>query len=362
MKKVGRNDPCPCGSGRKYKKCCLDRVATESNPIQAFVDALPDAKKEANNIKICLHPQHENCNGHIVRAHAIQNNRILTRLAVNGLVQTMDGISNIFFQDAQSKGRKIATTFSGFCEYHDKTTFQDIEDCEFSKANKQIFLFTYRTFAWHYHKKLQQVARETYLDNKFFINSIERKEFMKNLFLAQKDNKQKKMFFDRCLIENCYSDISFCIWEIPYSIQFAVSAMLELEYDILGQVLNDMSAEQITKSIYLNIFPSEGKSFCIWSWPKSADDFYMPFSKQFMGLSIKDRENYLNNQIPIKTDAIVISPRLWNNWGKDVQEALISHANFDILYSQYEKEDLNFAAYQYMDTPWNFFDEMSELI
>ena len=20
--RVGRNDPCPCGSGRKYKKCC----------------------------------------------------------------------------------------------------------------------------------------------------------------------------------------------------------------------------------------------------------------------------------------------------------------------------------------------------
>lgn len=22
MKEVGRNDPCPCGSGKKYKKCC----------------------------------------------------------------------------------------------------------------------------------------------------------------------------------------------------------------------------------------------------------------------------------------------------------------------------------------------------
>jgi hypothetical protein len=22
MKKVGRNDPCPCGSGKKFKKCC----------------------------------------------------------------------------------------------------------------------------------------------------------------------------------------------------------------------------------------------------------------------------------------------------------------------------------------------------
>jgi tetratricopeptide (TPR) repeat protein len=25
-KKVGRNDPCPCGSGKKYKKCCLGKV------------------------------------------------------------------------------------------------------------------------------------------------------------------------------------------------------------------------------------------------------------------------------------------------------------------------------------------------
>ncbi len=24
--KVGRNDPCPCGSGRKYKQCCLGRL------------------------------------------------------------------------------------------------------------------------------------------------------------------------------------------------------------------------------------------------------------------------------------------------------------------------------------------------
>jgi len=22
-KRVGRNDPCPCGSGKKYKKCCM---------------------------------------------------------------------------------------------------------------------------------------------------------------------------------------------------------------------------------------------------------------------------------------------------------------------------------------------------
>jgi hypothetical protein len=24
--KVGRNDPCPCGSGAKFKNCCIDKV------------------------------------------------------------------------------------------------------------------------------------------------------------------------------------------------------------------------------------------------------------------------------------------------------------------------------------------------
>src|SRR5699024_7438973 len=25
LPKVGRNDPCPCGSGRKYKRCCMNK-------------------------------------------------------------------------------------------------------------------------------------------------------------------------------------------------------------------------------------------------------------------------------------------------------------------------------------------------
>jgi SEC-C motif-containing protein len=27
--RTGRNEPCPCGSGRKYKQCCLRKVARE---------------------------------------------------------------------------------------------------------------------------------------------------------------------------------------------------------------------------------------------------------------------------------------------------------------------------------------------
>ena len=30
--KIGRNDPCPCGSGKKYKRCCLQTVTNENAP------------------------------------------------------------------------------------------------------------------------------------------------------------------------------------------------------------------------------------------------------------------------------------------------------------------------------------------
>lgn len=33
--KPGRNDPCPCGSGRKYKQCCLNTAADVSLDLQA---------------------------------------------------------------------------------------------------------------------------------------------------------------------------------------------------------------------------------------------------------------------------------------------------------------------------------------
>lgn len=29
--KIGRNDPCPCGSGKKYKKCCLNKASLDIN-------------------------------------------------------------------------------------------------------------------------------------------------------------------------------------------------------------------------------------------------------------------------------------------------------------------------------------------
>ena len=42
MTKIGRNAPCPCGSGKKYKKCCLplqERSSSQQNISYAETDS-----------------------------------------------------------------------------------------------------------------------------------------------------------------------------------------------------------------------------------------------------------------------------------------------------------------------------------
>jgi hypothetical protein len=42
MAKIGRNDPCPCGSGNKYKRCCLAKdEAAARTPRAAAMRRLP---------------------------------------------------------------------------------------------------------------------------------------------------------------------------------------------------------------------------------------------------------------------------------------------------------------------------------
>ena len=55
--KFGRNDPCPCGSGKKYKKCCIGKAeitpfsggrdASAGSPPKAKTKVAPPSQKKA---------------------------------------------------------------------------------------------------------------------------------------------------------------------------------------------------------------------------------------------------------------------------------------------------------------------------
>ena len=72
------------------------RKTEEQKMAEAFADIQPTIRKQGH-IKQCLHPNKAECKGEIIRAHAIQNNRILSRIAENGHVTMLDGqiLSNL---------------------------------------------------------------------------------------------------------------------------------------------------------------------------------------------------------------------------------------------------------------------------
>lgn len=77
--KIGRNDPCPCGSGKKYKKCCLNKSEIEFLAEAAF-DAQMSLKRDGQ-IKQCLHPNKAECtDNHIqsVPIHIVPHNSFNT--------------------------------------------------------------------------------------------------------------------------------------------------------------------------------------------------------------------------------------------------------------------------------------------
>lgn len=49
MTKIGRNDPCPCGSGKKYKKCCEAKTSSRK-PIAAQPIEQSDLASQANKM------------------------------------------------------------------------------------------------------------------------------------------------------------------------------------------------------------------------------------------------------------------------------------------------------------------------
>lgn len=74
-KKVGRNQPCPCGSGKKYKKCCLKKEFNYSPPVHkgwvtkmaGWILEKPEFEKPLTKILLEIFPK-KNLEEHVLHA------------------------------------------------------------------------------------------------------------------------------------------------------------------------------------------------------------------------------------------------------------------------------------------------------
>ncbi len=313
---VGRNELCTCGSGKKYKKCCLDK--TDNTDSLLYCKRLMELKN-AGRIKECLYPDHSSCSGKIIKAHSIQNNAILTMIAEDGKVLMPKPKYDVFPSDLTEYGRKEATTFTGFCSIHDKSIFQPIEDNEFIGSKEQVFLFIYRAFSAVYYGKLQSrqivAYRQKYNTENTFSDEYNGWE------LAVADLKSEKDFFDNCLINKEYDGLTSIIWEFSGFSHFAASGMDTPTIDFCGNNIQDLSDKNyVAKHIYYYVFPQKTKTFVIIAWKKEFNHFFSNIYERLRAFTEEERKNYISNKLPIITDNIVIKPSSWRCLSKSERE------------------------------------------
>ncbi len=324
-KKIGRNDPCPCGSGKKYKKCCLGK---EDNPgysdISRFADIYKETRKAAR-FKECIHPDKCNCSEKIIGAHSIQNNKILSKIADNGMLYMPCPKPDLSFALQNRYGRKEATVFSGFCGYHDKTTFQPIEDKEFSATTEQIFLYVYRAFAVEYHKKQEAVRMHQFMfSNKPSVANMPgiAIDGKTGFDMAVSDFEEEKEIFDRALLDKQFDVLTSTVWEFGGFVNFAATAGETPMFDFAGKQIQDLLNPSVpARHIYMSVFPENGKTYAIIAWLKEYDTLFMQMKEKLDSLTDAEKKNYINNTIAITTEDIVFKPSAWEAMPETAKQA-----------------------------------------
>lgn len=175
--KIDAYELCPCGSEDKFKFCCYQKARearhkeiAEYKYSEQRINHMAILEWEKADFKTCLGFNKEECSSVIKGAHSIQNNRFLNRISKDGHVYQISGeISKKKGHHAVFKkiSRNKASTFFGFCDYHDTELFKPIELREYTGEPIQNFLFAFRASALEYHRKQRLLNNIRSLFKKF---------------------------------------------------------------------------------------------------------------------------------------------------------------------------------------------------
>lgn len=233
-------------------------------------------------------------------------------------------------------GRKEATVFTGFCKKHDNDIFMPIENNMFNKSDFHVFLYIFRCFAVEYHKKQETVKLMEFL--------IKNSDVPKEVILIYEgekasinDFKYSKTIFDSAILNKKYDVLSSIVWEFDKVIKFAASGFEAPVYDLKHNKIQDLSDFKNTaKHIFYTIFHENNKTYFLISWLKENNEFFSDMKKQLSELTEIERQNYINNLLPIISENIVINPTAWDSLEEYEKEEfyLLCQGNLDIFLSE----------------------------
>ena len=232
-------------------------------------------------------------------------------------------INSIFFFEA--------STFFGFCSYHDSVVFSDIENRTYSNEKKQNFLFAYRACAFEYagckyaecqSRELKNLADNDY--EKIFYESKNQKDItdLKDIKIQlDKFSRELKKPEDK----RNYDIIFSKHYEMNKKVLIAVNSVFSLYYDLDGNQIYDPYDYTIElPSLFLNVFPQEDKTHIILSCFSMVKNKYDSVFNTLDSLTDLRLEEVISQIIVVHCGNLYISPSKWLRISKAKRKVFVS--------------------------------------
>lgn len=298
--------------------------------FQKFFKLLKHVKKRAE-IRECFYHKKDECKGPIKQSHSIQRNKRLS--IIEGDVK---GNSCIFtfsnpipskktlFSDLAPIGKSEASTFYGFCDYHDSVLFAPIENNEFDARPQHCFLHSYRAFAHSYHmeKEAMHVYKDVYPTIPIF----------KNVFFAGLDEKKRdfedyekqKQLIDEAIENHDYDILKYFVYRKNGLFPIACSANITPPVSYSNNLINDFDNPKIKlTALMLTVLPDLKSSFVIIASFKG-DKKAVDFLKELEKLSSPTIEKIVSSLLISCAENTFLSPKLWDKLGEKGRKQLLS--------------------------------------
>ena len=279
--KLGRNDCCWCGSGKKYKRCHLNREVQEPLGVQDILDAFNNVYETGD----CLHPKANSlsCRGKIVRAHTIQRNGGLNKIAREGHVYNALKHGRLFpvpqwtvGSNPNLVGIREASTFTGFCAKHDNELFAPLEKAPFVGTLEQIGLLGYRAICYElFMKQCDQTIATTQRELDKGTPVVVQRQIQEEIYLHQAGVSKAinellglKARYDQILQEGHFENLGY------YTVKF--NALPEVMCSAVAQATHDFSGNSLHQLGYLDtpaswltfsLIATDDGGAAVFSWP-----------------------------------------------------------------------------------------------
>lgn len=306
----------------------------------------------------CFHHNKNECGNIIKKAHSLQRNGRLSIIEgeVNG---QMSIYSFGEFESDETKliktlkpiGKAIASTFFGFCDYHDTNLFSPIENFKFIDNDKHCFLHSYRSFAHSYHKNKQQLKAfktESLYTDKF--KSYELQWMLQGSSTSVNEMEFYKNKLDELIENESYDELEYLTYTIPYKVPIACSSIIQPYFSYQGKPINNHLDENVRYSILmLTVLPDNEQTIVIISC----------FNDDLKSVNFLDELDELPplklekaiSALLITVENVFLSPALWNSLNQKEQDQLC----LEIM------EDMNYegivAKGVFPKSSFNFFDK-----